>query len=287
MMTANPNRSPGEPVFSCRLRGSNLLRESSLVHTAHRSTSWNAASAAADWFGTRDLLGCFLWILIRAVEMITVFILRFDQHTLCKRETPSFWLLITFFCFDTFLASYLQLDSVFCNLGESAACVYLLVWFLPFLFVVFCLTFCGYFHCWVVIIFCTRSHIHNHTYTDLPRRCFLSSSVDCDFFLLFCSFFFCCCRSFTCTHFLCLSILFLSNMLLADTLFSSLSRIFAAFIAVALFRCVSISVSSLCHASNYFALTPKLSNRAQICTDSMKTIASAFTGVCVKVIYCV
>lgn len=112
-----------------------------------------------------------------------------------------------------------------------------------------------------LLLYFAHDHIHNHTYTDLPRRCFLSSSVDCDFFLLFCSFFFLL-LCFTCTHFLCLSILFLSNMLLADTLFSPLSPIFVAFIATALFRCVSISVASLCHADNYFALTLNLSNRA-------------------------
>lgn len=161
-MTANPNRNRVlGTCFSCRLRFKFVARESS---TAHRSTRWNAASAAAAavWFGTRDLLGCFLWILIRAVEMITVFILRFffafDQHSAVKHLLFDCWSL--FFCFDTFLASYLWLDSVFCNLGESA-CVYLLVWFLPFV-VGFYLTFCGYFHCWVVIIFCIRSHTQSH-----------------------------------------------------------------------------------------------------------------------------
>lgn len=162
--------------------------------------------------------------------------------------------------------------------------MYLLVWFLPFF--VFCLTFCGYFHCWVVIIFCTRSH--THTYTDLPWRCFLSSSVDCDFFLLFCSFF-CCCATTSVlhlyTHFPCLSILFLSNMLLADTLFSSLSPIIFAVTAAALFRCVSISVSSLCNADNYFALTLNLSNRALIAQKH--SLLLSLPRWCVKVIYCV
>lgn len=167
--------------------------------------------------------------------------------------------------------------------------MYLLVWFLPFF--VFCLTFCGYFHCWVVIIFCTRSHTHtyNHTYTDLPWRCFLSSSVDCDFFPVILLVFFCCCATTSVlhlyTHFPCLSILFLSNMLLADTLFSSLSPIIFAVTAAALFRCVSISVSSLCHADNYFALTLNLSNRALIAQKH--SLLLSLPRWCVKVIYCV
>lgn len=67
-------------------------------------------------------------------------------------------------------------------------------------------------------------------------------------------------------------------MLLADTLFSSPSPIIFAVTAVALFRCVSILVSSLCHADNYFALTLNLSNSAQIGTGSTQTIAVAFTA---------
>lgn len=128
----------------------------------------------------------------------------------------------------------------------------------------------------------TIKHTYNHTYTDLPWRCFLSSSVDCDFFPVILLVFFCCCATTAVlhlyTHFPCLSILFLSNMLLADTLFSSLSPFIFAVTAAALFRCVSISVSSLCHADNYFALTLNLSNRAQIGTDSTQTIAVAFTA---------
>lgn len=163
--------------------------------------------------------------------------------------------------------------------------MYLLVWFLPFF--VFCLTFCGYFHCWVVIIFCTRSHTHtyNHTYTDLPWRCFLSSSVDCDFFPVILLVFFFAAALLPTTHFPCLSILFPSNMLLADTLFSSLSPIIFAVTAAALFRCVSISVSSLCHADNYFALTLNLSNRALIAQKH--SLLLSLPRWCVKVIYCV
>lgn len=159
--------------------------------------------------------------------------------------------------------------------------MYLLVWFLPFF--VFCLTFCGYFHCWVVIIFCTRSHTHTITLTQT----FLGGVSSLHpliaiFFPVILLVFFCCCATTAVlhlyTHFPCLSILFLSNMLLADTLFSSLSPIIFAVTAAALFRCVSISVSSLCHADNYFALTLNLSNRAQIGTDSTQTIAVAFTA---------
>lgn len=136
----------------------------------------------------------------------------------------------------------------------------------------------------------TITHTYNHTYTDLPWRCFLSSSVDCDFFsCYFARFFFCCCATTAVlhlyTHFPCLSILFLSNMLLADTLFSSLSPIIFAVTAAALFRCVSISVSSLCHADNYFALTLNLSNRALIAQKH--SLLLSLPRWCVKVIYCV
>lgn len=134
-MTANPNRDDSpceEPVL------------------AAGTVSWNAAVAAGS---AREI--CFLRVSIRARS--------WNDHcfifVFCA--TPSFWLLITFFCFNTFLASYLQLDSVFCNLGESGS-VYLLVWFLPFL-LCFASLFAAMFHCWVVIIFCTRSHTSTNT----------------------------------------------------------------------------------------------------------------------------
>lgn len=136
-------------------------------------------------------------------------------------------------------------------------------------------------------------HTITHTHTITLTQTFLGGVSSLHpliaiFFLLFCSFF-CCCATTSVlhlyTHFPCLSILFLSNMLLADTLFSSLSPIIFAVTAAALFRCVSISVSSLCHADNYFALTLNLSNRALIAQKH--SLLLSLPRWCVKVIYCV
>lgn len=105
---------------------------------------------------------------------------------------------------------------MFCNLGESAP---LLVWFLPFILPHFFFAV-AIFHCWVVIIFCTRSHTDIHWYTDRPSFGVVSSlhPLIAIFPVILLVFF---ALLHLCTHFLCLSILFLSNMLLADTLFSS------------------------------------------------------------------
>lgn len=119
--------------------------------------------------------------------------------------------------FNTFLASYLQLDSVFCNLGESARL---------FLFGFFPLFWLTLFLLWLfftvgLLLYFAHDHtpIHTGTQTDLPSVLFPLFIRWLRFFLLFYSFF--CTASPVHIHFLCLSILFLSNMLLADTLFSS------------------------------------------------------------------
>lgn len=105
------------------------------------------------------------------------------------------------------------------QLGSSSC----LVSSLYFVSLFFC---CGYFSllgCYY-ILHTIRHHSLEHRQTFL-RRCFLSSSVDCDFSCYFARFF---ALLHLCTHLLCLSILFLSNMLLADTLFSSRSPLLAA-----------------------------------------------------------
>lgn len=98
-------------------------------------------------------------------------------------------------------------------------------------FPLFWLTFfaVAIFHCWVVIIFCTRSHTDTHSYTDRPSFGVVSSlhTLIAIFPVILLVFF---ALLHLCTHFPCLSILFLSNMLLADTLFSSRSPLLAAYL---------------------------------------------------------
>lgn len=153
--------------------------------------------------------------------------------------------------FDTFFG-FLFRYSVFCNLESDSSCLVSSLYFASLFFFAVAI-----FHCWVVIIFCTRSYTYTLVHRQaFLRRCFLSSSVDCDFSCYLARFF--CTASPVHTHFPCLSILFLSNMLLADTLFSSRLPLLAE-----LYFLVFVWISS------------PISHQHMIC----QTIAVAFTGV--------